>query len=226
MQPRPRRDIMRAMRARAALMPALAGAVLASSLALAPAGAQEQRGFTAEERRRLDDGELVVRPVARRRGALRLIGGSSWQVIDLPPEVTWRALCDAGSYDRMLPAAQETRVVAHRPGQRVVRVSHAVGFVSARYHLRMRYDHERRDISFSLDERRPNDLRAAWGFLSVAPFEGDPERSLVSYGVMADLGGGVLGGILRGQIHEWMLRVPRTIRDYLHGAGRDRYVER
>lgn len=213
------------MRARAAAIPALTGAVLAALAVLAPAAAQE-RGFTGEERRRLADGELILRPVARRRGTLRLVGGSSWQVIDRPAEVTWRALCDAGSYRRMLPAAQDARVVAHRPGQRVVRVSHAVGFVSARYHLRMRYDHDRRDIAFSLDESRPNDLRAAWGFISVAPFEGDPERSLLSFGVMADLGGGVLGGILRGQIHDWMLRVPSTIRDYLHGSAGDRYAER
>ncbi len=218
---------MRGMRGRARWTLGLVAASLACLALVVPALAQQtERGFSADERRRLEEGELVARPVARRRGALRLIGGSSWQVVDQPPEVTWRALCDAPSYRHMLPAAQEARVVSHRPGQRVVRVSHAVGFVSARYHLRMRYDHDRRDVSFSLDEQRPNDLRAAWGFLSVAPFEDDPSRSLVSYGVMADVGGGVLGGIMRGQIHEWMLRVPTTIRDYLHGSGRTRYAER
>ncbi len=219
------RDIMRAMRAGTAWI-GLGLACLAGALALPTFAQDRERGFSADERRRLEAGELVVRPVARRRGALRLIGGSSWQVVDQPPEVTWRALCDAAHYDRMLPAAQDTRVVAHRPGQRVVRVEHAVGFVHASYHLRMRYDHERRDISFALDDRRPNDLRAAWGFLAVAPFEDDPARTLVSYGVMADPGGGVLGGIMRGQIHDWMLRVPSTIRAYLHGSGRDRYADR
>lgn len=218
---------MRAMRARERLLPVLMGAALAClATVVVPALAQqEESGFSADERRRLEQGELVVRPVARRRGSLRLIGGSSWQVVEQPPEVTWRALCDAHSYRRMLPAADEARVVAHRPGQRVVRVRHAVGFVSARYHLRMRYDHDRHDVSFQLDERRENDLRAAWGFISVAPFEDDPERTLVSYGVMADVGGGVLGGIMRGQIHDWMLRVPSTIREYLHGSGRNRYAE-
>lgn len=123
----------------------------------------------------------------------------------------------------MLPAAQETEVVAHAPGERVVRVSHAVGFMSASYHLRMEYDHEGFDIAFNLDEGRPNDLRAAWGFISIAPYEGDPERTLVSYGVMADIGGGMLSGLVRGEIHEWMLRVPTTIRSYLQGSARHRY---
>lgn len=213
-------------RARPWLCLIAAALALVGVVAVPAVGQQAERGFSPDERRRLDDGELIARPVARRRGSLRLIGGSSWQVVEQPADVTWRALCDSRSYRSMLPAAQEARVVAHRSGQRVVRVSHAVGFVSASYYLRMRYDHERHDVSFQLDERRQNDLRAAWGFISVAPFEGDPERTLVSYGVMADVGGGVLGGIMRGQIHEWMLRVPTTIREYLHGSGRDRYADR
>jgi hypothetical protein len=205
-------------------------ALLASLLALGGAAIAQEAGaasrdFTAEERQRLEAGDLVIRPMTRRRGSLRLIGGSSWQVVERSPSSTWRALCDPRSYRSMLPAAEDARVVAHRPGQRVVRVSHAAGFVRASYHLRMRYDHERHDIAFRLDEGRPNDLRAAWGFIGVAPYDGDSERSLVSYGVMADVGGGVLGGVMRGAIHDWMLRVPSTIRGYLHGSARHRYLD-
>lgn len=219
---------MRGMRARhlaTALIAAALGCLLATNGIPARAQEASARGFTGEERQRLEQGELVVRAVSRRRGSLRLIGGSSWQVVEQPLDVTWRALCDARSYRRMLPGADEARVVAHRSGQRVVRVSHSVGIVRASYHLRMRYDHDRHDIAFQLDDRRPNDLRAAWGFISVSSFEDDPTRTLVSYGVMADVGGGVLGGILRGQIHDWMLRVPSTIRDYLRSSAGERYVE-
>ncbi len=197
---------------------------LTLALAVLPVAAQE-RGFTAEELSRLEHGRLVARPVSRRRGSLRLIGGSSWQVVNQPVDVTWRALCDARSYRRMLPGADHAEVVAHSSGQRVVRVSHAAGFVHASYHLRMTYDQARRDIAFQLDDQRPNDLRAAWGFISVGPFQDDSDKTLVSYGVMADVGGGVLGGILRGQIHEWMLRVPTTIREYLRGPAHNRYLE-
>jgi carbon monoxide dehydrogenase subunit G len=228
-QRRPFRDILRAMRARAEVTivaVALACSALLGAGALAQVEPASTRGFTSEERDRLHEGELVARPVTRRRGSLRLIGGSAWQVVDRPVAETWRVLCDPRSYRNMLPAAEEARVVANGPGQRVVRVSHSVGFVRASYHLRMRFDHERRDIAFRLDDRRPNDLRAAWGFIAVSPYEGEEDRTLVSYGVMADIGGGVLGGILRGEIHEWMLRVPSTIRAYLHGPARDRYVER
>jgi hypothetical protein len=124
----------------------------------------------------------------------------------------------------MLPATEDARIVAHRPGERTVRLRHAVGFVDASYHLRLTYDHGRHDISFRLDQQRPNDLRAAWGFLNVRPYEDEAGRSLISWGVMADVGGGMIGGMMRGQVHEWMLRVPETIRTYLHGSGGRRYA--
>ena len=117
----------------------------------------------------------------------------------------------------------DAQIVSHRPGERVVRIRHAVGLVRAQYHLRMTYDHDQRDVAFRLDRQRPNDLRAAWGFLNVRAYEDDPNRSIVSYGVMADLGGGMLGSVLRGQVHDWLLRVPETVRHYLHGSGAHRY---
>jgi len=180
-------------------------------------------GFTADERSHLDQGRLVQRPTSQRRGQLRLIGGSAWRVVDQPADVTWRALLDDGAYADMLPATEDASVVSHRPGERVMRIRHAVGFVRVSYHLRFTYDHDRHDIAFRLDRQRHNDLRAAWGFIRVQPFEGSASRSLVSYGVMADPGGGVLSGVLRPRIHDSLLRVPSTIRRYLHGAGAHRY---
>lgn len=180
-------------------------------------------GFTAAEARRLAAGELVQRRTTRRRGQYHLIGGNAWQVVDQPAEVTWRALCDIGAYTHLLPATERAQIVWHRPGQRVVRIRHALGLIRVQYHLRMTYDHERRDVAFRLDRQRPNDLRAAWGFLNVRPYQDRANRSLVSYGVMMDPGGGLLGGVLRGQIHDWLLRVPQTVRQYLHGSGANRY---
>lgn len=202
---------------------ALGAALTLVGSAIAQQGSESSEAFSASERRQLARGELVSRPTTRRRGQLRLIGGSSWQVIDRSPEVTWRALCDDSAYPQMLPAVEDARVVAHRPGTRTVRVRHAVGVVRAQYYLRMSYDHGRRDIAFRLDRQRPNDLRAAWGFMNVRSYQDDPDRTILSYGVMADPGGGVFGGLLRGQIHDWLLRVPETVRSYLRGRGRNRY---
>lgn len=196
---------------------------VALALLVGTATAQQQpqaasaEAFSAEEQRLLADGRLVRRRATRRRGQLRLIGGSSFQVVDRSVEDTWRVLCDEGSYASWLPSTDDARTVWHRPGERVMRFRHSVGLVSAQYHLRLTYDHDQHDLAFRLDSQRPNDLRAAWGFLRVQPFEDDTGRSLVSYGVMADVGGGVIGGMFRDQIHDSLLRVPASIRRYVHG---------
>lgn len=216
-----KRDAVRQRTAVCTVLSLLGSCLLGLALVSAPVTAQQAQGegFTADERRRLMAGELVTRRQSQRRGQLHLIGGNAWQVVDQPVDVAWRALADADSYQRMLPATERATVISHNPGERVVRFRHAVGFMHASYHMRMRYDHERRDISFSLDTQRPNDLRAGWGFLGVSTFEDDPSRSLISWGVMADVGGGMIGGMLRGEVHEWLLRVPETIGTYLDDSG-------
>lgn len=221
----PRRDMLgRVGKLTARAFAAVATVVLLGATAVAQqSGSDASEGFSADERRRLAAGQLVTRPTSRRRGQLQLIGGSAWQVVDQPVEVTWRALEDHRAYVRMLPATEEAQLVSQRDHERVMRIRHAVGFVTAQYHLRLTYDEDRHDVAFRLDRQRPSDLRAAWGFIQVQPFEDTTDRSLVSYGVMADPGGGVLGGVLRGQIHDWLLRVPSTIRGYLHGSGAHRY---
>ena len=116
------------------------------------------------------------------------MGGSSWQVVSQPSATMWRALNDIGAYPRMLPNTASAREVEADEGEHVVELRHEVGFVHARYFLRMRFDDARRDVSFRLDPQRDNDLRSAWGFLSVDDFEEDPSRSLISFGVMAEPG--------------------------------------
>jgi len=198
--------------------------LVATALALlvGTAAAQQQpqsaqgEVFTAEEQRLLANGRLVRRRATRRRGQLRLIGGSAFQVVNRSVDDTWQVLCDEGSYTSWLPQTDDARTVWHRPGERVMRFRHSVGLVTAQYHLRLTYDHEHHDLAFRLDPQRPNDLRAAWGFFRVQPYEDDADRSLVSYGVMADVGGGVIGGMFRDQIHESLLLVPASIRRYAH----------
>jgi len=41
--------------------------------------------------------------------------------------------------------------------------------------------------------------------------------------MMADVGTGIVSGALRPTLHEWMLKVPWTMKQYLEGSGRTRY---
>lgn len=190
--------------------------------ALPAAAGMGERGFTALERAQLEAGELVQRPAERRQGSLELLGGSSWQVIDAAPETVWQALLDTPHYPRMMPQVLEARLVRDDTTKRTVFMRQgASGFMEKHYYLDVRIDEARRDITFSIDQQRPHDLRAAYGFYTVRPYKG--RRTLLAYGVMADIGDGLLVGLVRDEVHEWMLKTPWMIKQFVEHTGRHIY---
>ena len=152
------------------------------------------------------------------------MGGSSWQVIDAAPDAVWRALLDTSHYHKMMPQVLEARVVA-QAGQRAHRVPAPGrrGLVEAKYYLRVSVHEERHDITFTVDDSKPREvLRAAWGFYTVRPYRDG--RTLLAYGVMADIGTGFMAGVMRHNVHEWMLRTPWLVKRFVEGSGRKLYV--
>ena len=69
-----------------------------------------------------------------------------------------------------------------------------------------------------MDENRPHEIDAAWGFYTVRPYKGG--RTLLAYGVMADLGDGLLRRLMRDSVHEWMLKVPWMVKQFVENSGR------
>ncbi len=202
----------------------LAGAMIVSTLTPPVASAQvdlSRRPFTSAERSALGSGHLVVRATEEQRGPLHLIGGASWQVVDLPATTLWHALHDTGHLPDMLPKLDEARVIARNGSMRTVQFRHHYGPIHVAYALTMHYDESHRTIVFTLDNTRPSSLRAAWGFLAIKPYGG---RSLISFGIMADVGEGIISGLLRPQVHKWILRVPSTIKKFVEGRGHALYV--
>jgi ribosome-associated toxin RatA of RatAB toxin-antitoxin module len=198
----------------------LAAAIVAG----AAAGNGGNRDFSSEERASLAAGGLVSRPMIERRGSLELQGGTSYQVIDAPMRVVWQALLDTSHYHRMMPRVIEAKVVRDEAHERTVFMRQGAGPFERTYYLTVRMYEERGDITFSVDERRPHDLRAAWGFYTVRPYA-DGKKTLLAYGVMADIGLGALGALMRGDVHEWLLKVPWTVKRFVEGSGRHIYKD-
>jgi ribosome-associated toxin RatA of RatAB toxin-antitoxin module len=196
--------------------------MLLATVAFAGNGAN--RNFSSEEQASLAAGALVSRPMVERRGSLDLMGGTSYQVIDAPLRVVWSALLDTSHYHRMMPRVLEARVVRDEPHERTVFMRQGVGPFEKTYYLTVRIREDRGDITFSVDERRPHDLRAAWGFYTVRPYA-DGKKTLLAYGVMADIGAGPLGVLVRDDVHEWLLKVPWTVKRFVEGSGRHIYKE-
>jgi ribosome-associated toxin RatA of RatAB toxin-antitoxin module len=197
--------------------------VLGLALGATPARA-EDRELTKDEKHRLGLGELVVRPRAEQRGGQELIGGAAWQVIDARPEVVWQALMDTPRYRRFMPRVLESKLVGQRGDVRTVFVRQGSELLDASYYMKVRVIEAQRDITFAIDDSRPHDLRAAWGFYAVRPY--GPNRTLLAYGIMADIGGGIVTGMLRGTIHEWMLKVPWLVKRFVEGSGRWLYKDK
>lgn len=193
---------------------------VAASAVVAPSGDAQERGFSSSERATLDDGRIVIRRRTEMRNGLLHFGGTSYQAIDRPIEEVWRAVRDPSNYRSLLPQVESVRTVSRGEHEAVVRLEHAYSVVHAAYHLRVRFDDSRRDLSFDLDARRPNDVRAARGFCSLQRWPGNPNRTLVTWGILAAVDNGIVGDLVRPQLHDWMLRVPTTMRSYLQGAGR------
>lgn len=194
----------------------IAGVALLGFAAIASAQQLDDR-LTERDRARLARGELIIRRTAQRRGALQLIGGTSFQVVNVSPELAWRALHDAARFGKMLPGASESRQTFHRGNDRGIVVKHGDGAVTASYRLRLNYIEPSRVLMFQVDDRSPGALRAGWGFLRIQRWTST--RTLVSFGVLADVGNGMLAGALRPRVHDWMLRVPRTMKRFLENDG-------
>ncbi len=201
---------------------ALLTTCLLSAVALGRAG--RDAPFSPQELALLQSGKLVARASVEDRGTLHLMGGSSWQLIGARPEVVFRALTDTHKYTRMLPAVTNSELLREQPGSRVVRLEHKRGPVGLSYEVRAQFYPERGDVTFTLERAPAGAPRAAWGFFSVRPYGQD--LTLLSYGVMADPGDGILVGLLRGVVHEWLLQVPRQVKKYVESSeGRARYAQ-
>jgi len=182
----------------------------------------DNQPFSSDELAKLRAGKLVKRASSEHRGTLQLMGGSSWQLIDAPPDAVYRALLDTTQYSRMLPAVTGSRLVTEQQGARVIRLEHKRGPISLSYDVRATFDPGRRDLNFRLEDAPGGAPRAAWGFFSVRAY--GPKYSLLAYGVMADPGDGLLVGLLRGSVHDWMLMVPNQVKSFIESEeGRRRY---
>ncbi len=198
-------------------------AVIALFSVTASAQGNMRQPLSASERATLARGEVVVRPTTERRGPLRLFGGTSYIVVDLPPEAAWGALNDSSSrYRHMLPQVAASRELSRSGDERVIRFEHNVAMISAAYALRFQYNQSNKTIQFRLASEHPHDIRAAWGFFRVRPYRGG--RALVSFGAMLDVGDGLLTGALQERLHEWVLKIPWTFKRYIEGSGRRRYT--
>jgi len=117
---------------------------------------------------------------------------------------------DTSAYPRLIPSLQEASVVQESDAERVVHMQHRYSIASAEYYARVRIEEDLHRVRFDLDRSRPHDLRAGRGFLTLSPYR---DGTIVTWGALADLGSGMIQNVFGSVLNDWMLRVPRCVRD-------------
>lgn len=174
--------------------------------------------FTKQEQRKLDQGKLVTRYERKALGDLKLVGGTSWLVIDATPSEVWARFRQFEQYHRFLPQCDSSKIVGRTKAGVVLRLQHSEGPINAVYHMTVTPNETIRAAQFRLSTNYDNDIREGWGFVKISAYKGG--KALVSYGVMADVGTGILAGTVRPSIHEWMLKVPKLFKEDLRRAAK------
>jgi ribosome-associated toxin RatA of RatAB toxin-antitoxin module len=169
--------------------------------------------LTLEDKKMLAKGELVMKQKNEQRGAYKLIGGQSWQIVDVPVDVAWAALKDRAGYKNFIPLATETNISDVTDEDVDVAVRQQWGPIDVRYVLQTTLETDRGAVVFRVDHSQPHDIRAGWGFIRVRPYKND--RTLISFGALVDIGDGVFVSIARPAVRRDLLKIPHFLKRHL-----------
>lgn len=181
-------------------------ALVATALA-APAGAS----FSADQAADLARGTSIVEPVDYGHGDHRFVGGVSYLVVDDDVAHLSSIARDVTRFRELLPNVVDARLVSIAPsGKAKVRVVHAVGPMRGAYTLDIAFSEEGRVGRFYLDKKADNSIDDAWGFVRFTPLSGG-KRTLVTWGVLFDLGPGILRSMFESRIRRAALSYPSRL---------------
>lgn len=190
-------------------------AVFACALAGCAIAAADARAdhLTLGEANRLVRGETVVRDESWETSGRRYVGGVAYALLDASAEEVTRLAASADIWRRILPRVRSARRVATAWGDDWVEVTQGTELVHATYTLRVHREGD--EIRFWMDPRRPHDIEDAWGFLRAQPRDGG--RALVTYGVLIDMGPGILREMFENRVRVAALSVLDRLRGVVMG---------
>jgi hypothetical protein len=187
-------------------------ALLGSLAALALAGHSARAdGLSVLETERLLRGQTVVRAQTLDRGGRHYVGGVSYAVLDADADEVALVFDNADAWRRVLPEIRSTRAVGTAGDDPLIEVTHGNVIVQATY--TMRVHREARAARFRLEPRRRHDIEDVWGFLRATPLADG--RTILTYGVLIDMGPGLLRDLFEDRVRETAMTVPERIRGLL-----------
>jgi hypothetical protein len=168
-------------------------------------------GLSQTEANRLMHGSTVARTQELERDGKRYVGGVTYTIFDAQADELVALLDDVEGWRRFLPKTRGARHVGTEAGDALVEISHGSPVVHVAYTLRVHRDANM--VRFWMDPSRPHDIEDAWGFFRSDPIEGG--RTLVTYGILVDMGDGLLRTLLEDRVRGLALTVPDRVRGLL-----------
>ncbi|HXN33627.1 MAG TPA: hypothetical protein VN894_17280, partial [Polyangiaceae bacterium] len=168
-------------------------------------------GLSPSETDRLLRGSTVARTQAFEREGRRYVGGVAYAIVDAQAWELAALLDDVGGWRQFLPKTRDARHVGTQAGDTFVEVTHGSAIVHVNYTLRVH--REANVVRFWMDPSRPHDIEDAWGFFRSDPLEGG--RTLVTYGILIDMGDGLLRTLFEDRVRGLALTVPDRVRGLL-----------
>ena len=175
---------------------------------------------------RLQQGEAVTYPQTLYHRGKRYIGGVTYAIVDASADELLQLLADMSAYTEVLPYARSAHLVGKAGADRLVEITQGTSFITAAYTLRLRADDEKREVRFWLDPSRPHGIDDAWGYFRVKALPASPDgspRVLLAYGILVDLGPGLIRDFFESRIQASMLTVPERLRQYASLRFRSRH---
>ena len=197
----------------------VAGAVFAAVLFVGSFARAD--GISPTEASRLMRGGTVARTQVFERAGRRYVGGVTYSVFDAQADELAALLDDVNGWRRILPKTRGVRRVGSSGGDPLVEVTHGSALVQVTYTLRVH--REDNVVRFWMDPARPHDIEDAWGFFRSDPLDGG--RTLVTYGILIDMGDGLLRNLFEDRVRSLALTVPDRVRGLLLGRRTTAYED-
>jgi hypothetical protein len=160
---------------------------------------------------RLRRGDTVARTQTLVRGSRHYVGGVTYTVVDADERDVSALLQEVDVWRRILPRTRDARMIGGIGSDALIEVTHGSALVQVTYTMRLRRDAH--GVRFWMDPSRPHDIEDVWGFFRSEPLEG--HRALVTYGILIDMGPGLLRDLFEDRVRESALTVPDRVRDLL-----------
>ena len=135
-----------------------------------------------------------------------------------PIDAVWPTVLDPSMYPRLIPSLDRTRVVERDGDNSVLFMHHSYAIAETEYYMRVSVEEAEHTVRFRLDRSRAHgSIREGRGFIALRSYRGG---TIVSWGMLADVGAGMVMRVFGPFLNEWLLLPPRCIRDEIE-PGRE-----